>query len=79
MGGDYKSRKLPRAPARSMTRHIIHKLAAYGHRGQGASAIEDVLIHGIAIEIVGGNEVQDLARAEQLFAQRIHVVELIAQ
>ena len=65
-------------PADSMTRCIIHKLASHGHRGEGSSTGQDVLVQGIVVEIFGRNDVHHLALGQELNAQRFHVVELVA-
>src|SRR4030095_5002855 len=75
----YKStRSKALSPDDSMTRCIVHKLATHGHRGDGASADQDLLVQGIVSETFGRNVPHALAGGQELNAQRVHVVELVA-
>jgi len=62
-----------------MARPIILKLVARGHGGQRASTVQDLLVQGIILQGVWSDVVHILAGCDNLVAQLLHVVELIAE
>src|SRR5579863_3114003 len=62
-----------------MARPIILKLPTRGHGGQRASTVQDLLVQGIILQSVWSDVVHILAGCDNLVAQLLHVVELIAE
>jgi hypothetical protein len=62
-----------------MTRSVILKLAAGGHRRQRACAIQDLLVQRIIPQRIPRHVIHVLTRGQNLIAQLLHVIELIAE